>query len=308
MLEPQRQPENGPSLEHRRGSGGGSWSPTVTIRTSIGLHGLALAGLLASPNLWLRGLAVVAANHAVLGLLGMLPRNRLLGPNLVRLPEPCARQKLVALCFDDGPDPAVTPPVLDILDRHGATASFFCVGRRAREHPGILRDIIRRGHSVENHTDRHPLGFAAFGMSGMRCEVERAQAALAGITGRCPRFFRGPAGLRSPLLDPVLARCGLRYATWTRRGHDTMSRDPGRILRRLTTGLAAGDILLLHDGLCARTREGQPVVLAVLPDLLAEIETRGLRAVSLPGALAAEPPTSLDRASMAPRAACRRTD
>lgn len=255
----------------------------------MGLHGLALAGLVVSPNLWLRWLAIAAANLALLGLLGMVPRNRLLGPNLVRLPKSCAQANLVALCFDDGPDPVVTLPVLDILERHGATASFFCVGRRARQHPGIVQEIIRGGHSVENHTDRHPLGFAAFGMSGMRGEVERAQAALAGITGHAPRFFRAPAGLRSPLLDPVLARCGLRYATWTRRGHDTIRRDPGRILCRLTTGLAAGDILLLHDGSCARTHDGQPVVLAVLPDLLAEIEARGLRAVSLPTALAAEP-------------------
>ncbi len=264
-----------------------AWTPTITIRASIVLHLLLVVATLVFPDFWLRWLGLAAANHVLLGILGMLPRNRLLGPNLVRLPA-LYRHDFAVLCFDDGPDPVVTPSVLDILDRHGATASFFCIGSRAHEHPEILHDIVRRGHSVENHTYRHPLGFAAFGITGMRREIERAQASLAGATGRSPRFFRAPAGLRSPLLDPVLARFGLRYVTWTRRGHDTVCRDPGRVLRRLTTGLTAGDILLLHDGSCARTRDDQPVVLAVLPDLLAAIKARGLRAASLPTALAGE--------------------
>ncbi len=235
----------------------------------------------------------------------MLPRNQLLGPNLVELPERGARKGLIVLCFDDGPDPVVTPRVLDMLEQAGATASFFCVGSQARKYPAIVEDIARRGHSVENHTDRHPLGFAAFGMSGMRGEIERAQVTLAGVAGCAPRFFRGPAGLRSPLLDPVLAACGLRYATWSRRGHDVFSRAPGRVLRRLTAGLRGGEILLLHDGSSARTQDGEPVVLAVLPDLLAEIAARGLRAVSLPGALAHERPPFLPCRPVALAAPCR---
>ena len=263
------------------------WSPAPAVRVSMALHALAAAGLLLWPSAWAWVLGAVAANHAVLGAVGMLPRNGLLGPNLVRLPEPCARRGLVALTFDDGPDPAVTPRVLDLLDRHGATASFFCVGERARSQPALVREIVRRGHSVENHSNRHPLAFACFGMGGMRGEVARAQTVLGGLADRAPGFFRPPAGLRSPLLDPVLARAGLRHATWTRRGHDGMRRDPGRVLRHLTVGLRGGDILLLHDGSCARTREGEPVVLAVLPDLLRAIGERGLRAVSLPAAFAA---------------------
>ena len=84
-------------------------------------------------------------------------------------------------------------------------------------------------------------------------------------------------GLRSPLLDPVLARCGLRYVSWTRRGFDGIDRAPARVLRRLADGLAAGDILLLHDS--------KPVVLAVLPGLLEQIAAKGLRSVPIPVAL-----------------------
>jgi peptidoglycan/xylan/chitin deacetylase (PgdA/CDA1 family) len=121
-------------------------------------------------------------------------------------------------------------------------------------------------------------------MSGLRREVEATQAVIAGITGRAPLFFRAPAGFRSPLLDPVLAKCGMRYVSWTRRGYDAVSRDPVRVLQRLTRGLVAGDLLVLHDGTRARTDGGVPVVLAVLPALLDQLAKRGLKSVTLPAA------------------------
>ena len=102
-----------------------------------------------------------------------------------------------------------------------------------------------------------------------------------------PLFFRAPMGLRSPLLDPVLAGCGLRYVSWTRRGYDAVARDPDRILRRLADGLAAGDILLLHDKGNWRAPDGTPLALAVLPELLGRIRASGLKPVSLAAAASA---------------------
>jgi len=84
-----------------------------------------------------------------------------------------------------------------------------------------------------------------------------------------------------PALHAVLADIGLRYVSWTRRGYDAVSSDPASILQRLTRGLGAGDVLLLHDGASARTRDGEPVVLAVLPALLDQVVARGLIPVSL---------------------------
>jgi peptidoglycan/xylan/chitin deacetylase (PgdA/CDA1 family) len=114
--------------------------------------------------------------------------------------------------------------------------------------------------------------------------VDEAQQVLAAIAGRPPSFFRAPVGLRSPLLDPVLAGSGLRYVSWTRRGLDGVSRDPALVLQRLTRDLAAGDVLLLHDSGRKLTRDGEPVVLAVLPALLERLAAAGLRSVSLPAA------------------------
>lgn len=258
------------------------WRPAPAIWLTLLLHALSVAVLVFEPSLWRKVLAALIANHLLLSAAVLWPRGRVLGPNLVRLPPAACARNEVSLNFDDGPDPQVTPRVLDLLDRHQARASFFCIGEKAAAYPEIVMEIVRRGHSVENHSQRHSIAFACFGPTSLRREVDAAQAAIACITGRTPGFFRAPAGFRSPLLDPVMAACGLRYVSWTRRGFDTVHSDAGAVLRRLTRGLSAGDILLLHDGASARMRDGEPVVLAVLPALLDRLVERGLKPVTLP--------------------------
>ena len=119
------------------------------------------------------------------------------------------------------------------------------------------------------------------GPSQLRREISRAQNLNSQVTGRSPISFRDPAGLRSPLLDPVLQSLDLKLVSWTRRGFDTVSSDPDQVLKRLQKNFSAGDILLLHDGNCSADAKGRPVVLDVLPQLLASAKARGLRAVSL---------------------------
>lgn len=260
------------------------WRPTPAVRFSILLHVVAALTLAVHPAWWPWALGAVAGNHLLLAFAVFWPRSQVLGANLVRLPASAAARREVSLTFDDGPDPEVTPRVLDLLDRHQVKATFFCVGEKAAAHPEIVREIARRGHAIENHSQTHSAAFACFGIARLKRDVESAQAIVAGITGRAPRFFRAPMGLRSPLLDPVLARCGLTYVSWTRRGLDAVQRDPEKVLRRLANGLAAGDILLLHDKGAWRTRDGTPVALAVLPELLQRIRASGLRPVTLAAA------------------------
>jgi peptidoglycan/xylan/chitin deacetylase (PgdA/CDA1 family) len=249
------------------------------------LHAAAVVTVATQPALWTWALGAVAANHLLLTGAMLWPRSQLLGASLVRLPAAAVARREVSLTFDDGPDAEVTPRVLDLLDRHQAKASFFCVGEKLAAHPEIARDIVRRGHSIENHSLRHSHAFPLYGFFRMAREVASAQAIAASITGRAPFLFRAPMGLRSPLLDPVLARCGLRCVSWTRRALDTVDRNPQRVLRRLAGALEAGDILLMHDGGCARTKDDQPVVLAVLPVLLEQIAAKGLTSVPIPVAL-----------------------
>lgn len=260
------------------------WRPSPFLGFSVLAHAGAGALTWAVPEIWPWAAGVVVADQGLITLAGMWPRSRLLGPNVTRLPTAAAARCEVALTFDDGPDPEVTPRVLDLLDRYDARASFFCIGERAGRHPGLCRDIVARGHTVENHGFGHRLDFALSGYRRFLSDVSTAQATLTASAGRRPTCFRAPFGIRNPFLEPVLCRLGLRLVSWTRRGYDTRERCSARIMRRLTRGLAAGDILLLHDGNAARTADGAPVVLSVLPRLLEALDRAGLRSVSLPSA------------------------
>ena len=267
-----------PSYPHPR-----RWRPSPLILASLGVHGAAAAAVLVRPAVWPWSLTALAVNHALLTGAGLWPRSRLLGPNWTHLPD---GTRGIAVTLDDGPDPAITPAVLAILKRYGVRATFFCIGERVQRHPELARALIADGHTVENHSQRHLHRFSLLGPAGLRREIECAQDAIGEVTGEPPLFFRAPAGLRNPFLDPVLQRLGLRLASWTRRGFDTVEASPGRVLGKLTHDLRERDILLLHDGHAARTAGGVPVILEVLPRLLDAVSAAGLRAVTLRGALA----------------------
>ena len=254
------------------------------MQLSAATHLGAGVGVALAPQHWPFWFGLVMADHAVAAIAGLLPRTSLLGANLTRLPAASANRGEVSLTFDDGPDPEVTPRVLDLLEAAGQRASFFCIAERVRQHPELAREIIRRGHLIENHTDTHPHLFATYGPRGMARQIDNAQQTLQDITGRAPAFFRAVAGLRNPFLDPILARRGLRLASWTRRAYDTRTGDSSTVFNRLATSLAQGDILLMHDGHSARSRTGRPVVLEALPPLLQALTQHGLRSVTLQAA------------------------
>jgi peptidoglycan/xylan/chitin deacetylase (PgdA/CDA1 family) len=256
------------------------WMPTPLLKASGVVH-LGAAAALARPGAWPWALGAVAVNHLVLVACGLVPRSTLLGPNWTRLPDPAATRGCVAVTIDDGPDPDVTPRVLALLDEFGAKATFFCIGERVARHPELAREIVRRGHAVENHTEHHRYDFSLLGPRTIAHEIEQAQQTIGAVIGAQPLFFRAPAGLRNPFLQPVLARLGLRLASWTRRGFDTVERDPARVLAKLERDLRAGDILLLHDGHAAATRCDTPVILEVLPRLLATLREASLSAITL---------------------------
>ncbi|MGY8524735.1 polysaccharide deacetylase family protein [Paracidovorax citrulli] len=256
------------------------WRPSPWLGAAAAVHVGAVGASLASPALLPWAIGSVAATDLLVGTAGLWPRSTLLGPNLRRLPPSAGNA--IAMTFDDGPNPAVTPAVLDLLDAYGARATFFIIGENARRHAGLLRQIAARGHAIENHTDHHWLHFSTFGPTRIAREIAEAQRVLIELTGQTPRFFRAPAGLRNPLLEPALCRQGLRLASWTRRGFDTWrNADPDGVTRRLLHGLAARDILLMHDGNPGTDRQGRPMILTVLPRVLQAIDAAGLRHVTL---------------------------
>ena len=257
------------------------WQPTPFVKASFALHAVSAIAVGSSPATWPWALAAVAANQVLIGGAVMWPRSTWIGENIRRLPPSSIFQNEIALTFDDGPDPDITPRVLDLLDAAGQKASFYVVGERATKYPHVIQDIVKRGHAVENHSHHHTHSFAFYSSSRLHRELDAAQQAIADVTGSLPRFFRAPMGFRTPFLDPVIARLGLHYTSWTRRGFDSTAKHSAQVLRRLVTGLQAGDILLLHDGSMLRTRRERAIVLDVLPDLLKNISDRGLKSVTL---------------------------
>lgn len=261
------------------------WHAPPLIRGSIALHLLALVLVSFEPALWPWALGAVALNHLLIAATGLWPRSHWLGPNWTRLPAASAARQEIALTIDDGPDPRVTPQVLDLLDCYAARATFFCIGEQALRHPELCREIVRRGHAVENHSQHHRHHFSVMGPRGMGREVQAAQHTLTRVCGEPPRFFRAPAGLRNPFLQPVLAGLGLQLASWSARGFDTRIRDAAKVRATLLRRLKPGAIVLLHDGHAATTAHGVPVILEVLPGLLEAATTAGLRTVTLREAL-----------------------
>ncbi|HUX73133.1 MAG TPA: polysaccharide deacetylase family protein [Steroidobacteraceae bacterium] len=263
-------------------------APSPLIAASVAGHALAGIAWIVRPRIWPVALAAVVADQLLLVGAGLWPRSSLLGPNWTRLPATPALQGRIAITIDDGPDPRVTPAVLSILDRFGVAATFFCIGERVERHRDLAREIVRRGHAIENHSYRHSHAFSLLGAGAQHADIARAQECIADAAGVAPRFFRAPAGLRNPLLQPVLARLGLQLASWSRRGYDTVTHDPGKVLQRLTRSLRGGEILLLHDGHAARTAAGTAVAVEILPPLLEALRERQLVPITLRSALTAQ--------------------
>lgn len=251
------------------------------LKGSIAWHVAGAAALAASPSFWPWVTAAMVTNHALVAMAGILPRAQILGPCRSRLQQGKGCRGQVALTFDDGPDPEVTPAVLKILHERGVTATFFPIGRKAAAHPSLIERIAESGHSLGNHSWSHSSAFFFHGNQRLTEEIDRSQEILEAHGGFRPIHFRAPAGIRGPFLQPMLERRGLELTAWSKRGFDTVDTRPARVLNRLTRGLGSGDIVLLHDGSSARTSDGSATVLNVLPRLLDTIEARDLRPVGL---------------------------
>jgi peptidoglycan/xylan/chitin deacetylase (PgdA/CDA1 family) len=185
----------------------------------------------------------------------------------------------VALTFDDGPDPAHTPSVLDLLERHGHRGTFFIIGRRGAEQPELLTEIVRRGHALANHSFGHARATAFFSVPRLIGDLQRAQATIAAVQDRPSRWFRPPAGVLSPRVTSAASAVGLELVGWTASARDGIATTVERAHRRLERAARPGAILVLHDG--AERGDRAPIAAKVLEQLCQTLAARGLRSVTL---------------------------
>ncbi|MBN2438515.1 MAG: polysaccharide deacetylase family protein, partial [Deltaproteobacteria bacterium] len=132
-------------------------------------------------------------------------------------------RKAVALTFDDGPDPDVTPRLLDLLRRHGVQATFFVTGERAERHPEVIRGILSKGHTLGNHSYRHDPLLMLRSRATLREEVARTQDVLSMFAVRS-LVFRPPVGITNPRLPGVLRELGMYCVTFSCRAFDRGNR------------------------------------------------------------------------------------
>jgi peptidoglycan/xylan/chitin deacetylase (PgdA/CDA1 family) len=210
------------------------------------------------------------------------PQSSLFYPTISHGPR--SRQR-VALTFDDGPDPLVTPQVLDLLAQHGARATFFVMGKSLAAQPGLAQRMFAEGHIAGNHSWRHSRWQNFRRFHWQLRELEQGQQAIAELHGgRSPSLYRPPVGLKSPELARAVWQNGLTLVAWSLHSRDTFACDPQRIAQRVLTRIRAGDIVLLHDGhdLAGRSR---PQCVAAVRLILAGLQERGLECVTVPDLL-----------------------
>lgn len=247
------------------------------LRLAVAMAPLAVVLWLASHEHLIAGTLLFAATFAVMTTGTLMPRCNLFGPMIKRLPPGSDR---VLLTVDDGPHPEHTPAFLDLFDRHGIKAVFFLIGDRAAQHPELVREIVRRGHEIGNHTQTHPASsFWSLRPPEMWQEIMGCQETLTRICPEHPpRFFRPPAGHHN-MFSFVVVRClGLRMMMWDARGFDGVLTDVGRIVERIRSRLKPGGIVLIH--------EGTPVAVEVAEAVTQMLAESGLECGTPPSRLA----------------------
>lgn len=190
--------------------------------------------------------AAAAAGYA--GYSSMAPESQLYGRTLTHGSDPGQ----MALTYDDGPNDPHTPKLLDMLAEHQAKATFFLIGKYARQRPDLVRAIRSAGHTIGNHTESHPnLIFTSAGQ--VRKELESCSKALQDATGEEMRWFRPPFGGRRPAVLRIVRSLGLEPVMWSITGYDWNAQSSAAIVNKVVRQVEGhrhkqGEIILLHDG------------------------------------------------------------
>lgn len=241
----------------------------------VGTGVLAVGAYLADPRK--RAGRAVAGFAAALAVGAALepcvnPESQGCGPSLAR---GTTTEPVVALTFDDGPEPPATEEILDVLAEEGVPAAFFCLGRQVRRHPELVERMAREGHLVGNHTDTHA-NLLLCTPARSRREIEGGAQALEEVLGERPRWFRPPYGFRFPWTLLQARARGQSTALWSNCPRDWQQPGADVLVERVVGSVRPGDVVLLHDGGGDRRQTVQ-----ALRELIPALRARGYRFVRL---------------------------
>lgn len=177
----------------------------------------------------------------------------------------------ISITFDDGPNLEFTPKVLSLLKKHNAKATFFLIGKNAEKHPEIVRQILEEGHTIGNHSYSHSKNFGFFSSEKVIAELNKTNSVLKEIIGKELKLFRPPFGVTNPNIKNGLKNTGHYSIGWSKRSFDTTNISEEKIIKRITSNLKKGDIILLHDS--------STKTVAVLEQLLLTLQSHKLQSV-----------------------------
>ncbi|MGE5416253.1 MAG: polysaccharide deacetylase family protein [Acidobacteriota bacterium] len=190
--------------------------------------------------------------------------------------------KVIALTFDDGPDPEATPMLLDILDKNKANATFFVLGVQGEKHPALVKKIVNNGHELASHGYSHK--FKNYGNKDFFIDdIQKNNVLLFSLTGVKPLLFRPPGGYLSSDLVDYANKNGIKIITWTWQADykDWKARNSDKLAQSIIKNASPGQIVLLHDG--GQNRE---VMIRALTKSLPELARQGYRFVTVSELLA----------------------
>lgn len=182
-------------------------------------------------------------------------------------------EKTVAITFDDGPDPATTPAILEALRKHDVKATFFVIGHKIAGNEELIKKIDAEGHILGNHSFAHTNLWDFWPSFLIHRDLLKTEALIQSITGRKVKFFRPPYGVINPMVSGGLRKTHYTVIAWSRWSLDTAIIDPERLYQRITDKLKPGDIILMHDT--------QQVTAEILDRALISIREQGLKVVPL---------------------------
>ncbi len=206
------------------------------------------------------------------------PNSYLFGVPITRVRGP---GKLVALTFDDGPNPEATPLVLDALASRGVKATFFVLGRHADRWPELVRRVVDEGHTIGNHGWHHRK-LHLRGPGYVRHDLTMGTESIERAAGVRPRLFRAPHGFRSPWVSSIAASLGQRTVGWSRGVWDSAKPGVDQIVRRTVDGARPGRIMLLHDGDGYDMQGDRSQTAAAMPRILDELLEQGYSFATIP--------------------------
>ena len=193
---------------------------------------------------WIIGGSIGAAGLVAAGYNTMAPRSQVYGHTFIGNGPP---SREIALTFDDGPNDPYTFHLLEVLAKHGVTATFFMVGRYVRQRPRIAATVARQGHAVGNHTFTHPnLIFRT--SSQVRQEITACEQSLNDAVEKHEPLFRPPWGARTPMVLRTVRSLGMTPVLWSVTGYDWNATSAADIEREVRRQVRGGDVVLLHDG------------------------------------------------------------